>query len=171
MKLKTKFQDEDFDFGEVVEGVIVECLGKHEEELRVIATAAKGGQHTFYYSSIKKFMDDWEDYEEPKKYWFIDAYGNIVQNEITKHYGDEYTDMTYAYENQKQIGNYFETEEESEKAVERLRAWKRLKDKKFKFRKWRTADLGGDKYYFVIQAEADDADKADLDLLFSGEDS
>lgn len=64
MRLKTKFQDEDFDLGEVVDGVIVECLGKHEEELRVIVTAAKGGQHIFCYSSIKKFMDDWEDAPE-----------------------------------------------------------------------------------------------------------
>ena len=33
----------------------------------------------------------------------------------------------------KSIGNYFETEKEAEKAVERLRAWKRMKDKGFRF--------------------------------------
>lgn len=74
-----------------------------------------------------------EDYEEPKKYWFIDAFGNIVQNEITKHCGDEYTDMSNEYENQKSIGNYFETRKEAEVAVRKLKAWKRLKDKGFEF--------------------------------------
>lgn len=72
---------------------------------------------------------NFEYYKEPKKYWFIDAYGNIVQNEITKHYGDEYTDMTDAYEKQKQIGNHFETEKETEKALNKLKALKRLEDK------------------------------------------
>jgi hypothetical protein len=33
----------------------------------------------------------------------------------------------------KSIGNYFESKEEAEKAVEKLKAWKRLKDKGFKF--------------------------------------
>ena len=176
MKLKTRFQDEDFDLGEVVEGVIVECLGKHEKELRVIATAAKGGQHTFYYSSIKKFMDDWEDApEEPKKYWFIDAYGNIVQNEITKHYGDEYTDMADAYESQKQIGNYFETEEEANKALEKLKAFTRLKDKGFKFNGIEVFSEGLLEIDGVLSAlkGADNAERLkmidDLNTCFGGE--
>lgn len=77
---------------------------------------------------------NFEYYKEPKKYWFIDAYGNIVQNEITKHRGNTYTDMSSDYETQKQIGNYFETEEEAEKAVEKLKAWKRLQDYYINFR-------------------------------------
>lgn len=36
-------------------------------------------------------------------------------------------------EEYKEIGNYFETKEEAEKAVEQLKAWKRLKDKGFEF--------------------------------------
>ena len=107
MKLKTKFQDEDFDLGEVVEGVIVECLGRHEEKLRVIAPVAKGGQHTFYYSSIKKFMDDWEDAsEEPKG--IIKVKKSIFPTCVYIEYS---------------------TEKEAEKAIEKLKAWKRLKDK------------------------------------------
>ena len=35
--------------------------------------------------------------------------------------------------NRKQIGNYFETEEEAEQAVEKLKAWKRLKDNGISF--------------------------------------
>ena len=33
----------------------------------------------------------------------------------------------------REIGNYFETREESEKAVEKLKAWKRLKDRNLRF--------------------------------------
>lgn len=85
------------------------------------------------YKTIAELNDEWEVKQKPKKYWFIDAFGNIVQNEITKHYGNEYTDMSDEYERQKQIGNYFETQEEAEKAVEKLKALKRLKDKGFRF--------------------------------------
>ena len=119
--------------------------------------------------------EEWEDYEESKKYWFIDAYGNIVQNEITKHYGDEYIDMTGAYENQKQIGNYFETEEEAEKAVEKLKAWKRLKDDGLKIRKYELSG-GTDKngrFYGDICITLDISKpvyKDILQLLFGGED-
>lgn len=33
----------------------------------------------------------------------------------------------------KEIGNHFETEEEAEKAVEKLKAWKRLREARLKF--------------------------------------
>ena len=89
---------------------------------------------SFDYVSLAELNEEWEDApEEPKEYWFIDAYGGIVQNRITKHRGDAYTDMTDLYESQKEIGNYFETAEEAEKAVKKLKAWKRLKDKGFRF--------------------------------------
>lgn len=110
------------------------------------------------YDSLAELNAEWEDYEEPKKMWFISNNGQIHNDEGHERFREE----------RKQIGNYFDTQEEAEQAVEKLKAWKRMKDKKFKFREWRTADIGGDKYYFVITAEADDADKADLDLLFSG---
>lgn len=172
MKLKTKFQDEDFELGEIVEGVIVECLGKHEEELRVIATAAKGGQHAFYYSSIKKFMDEWEDApEEPKGYWHIDSDGELIY---------ESSDDGCEFDNDcKVIGNYFETKEEAEKAVDKLKAWKRLRDKGFEIESY-SIDIG-DNYYKtgqimlnlnnVMNREWDEYDrveeiKNELDLLF-----
>lgn len=78
-------------------------------------------------------LKDYEDYEdpkeskepkEPKKYWFINSGG-----ETASYYEeDEEPEDTEAC---KEIGNYFETEEEAEKAVEKLKAWKRLKDKGF----------------------------------------
>ena len=82
-------------------------------------------------SSIAELYEEWEDYEEPKEYWCIDWTGGV--NSITVLDGsDQYED------NKKEIGNYFETEEEAERAVEKLKAWKRLKDKGFKFKSWET---------------------------------
>lgn len=65
------------------------------------------------------------------------------------------------------IGNSFPTSEEAEKTVEKLRAWKRLKDKGFQWRYYAMGD--GDKFraYFSIKDGADIG--ADLDLLFSEE--
>lgn len=161
MKLKTKFQDEDFDFGEIVEGVVVECLGKHEEKIRVIATAAKGGQHTFYYSSIKKFMDDWEDApEEPKEHWCVTMYGGITRIKDDEEPIDDLIE----------IGNYFSSKEDAYDAWERLKAWKRLKDKGFRFR-WIDMQTGEIKYGFFLEEgqkiTRDDED--DLLALFGGE--
>lgn len=171
MRLETKFQDEDFELGEVVEGVIVECLGKHEKELRVIATAAKGGQHTFYYSSIKKFMDDWEDAPEEKHY-FIDNAGNVK---------DEKGHSRYRKQRQ-EIGNDFKTEEEADKAAEKLKAFTRLQDKGFKFEgikedytrilQGQNPFRTGKRYLQFNKSEDEDWMKEnwdDLDLLFSGE--
>lgn len=166
MKLKTKFQDEDFDLGEVVEGVIVECLGKHDKELRVIATAAKGGQHTFYYSSIKKFMDDWEDApEEPKEYWFITSCGAVEVRTEEEH--PAITDM------HKRFGNCFSSQEEAIKARDRQLALTRLKDKGFKVDLW---DYDGGNYQerirtgrMLFRVKDYEENDEDLDLLFGGE--
>lgn len=126
------------------------------------------------YRNLAELNAEWQDYEEPKEYWFIDAYGNIVQNKITKHRGDTYTDMTDLYENQKQIGNYFATAEEAKQAVEKLHAWKRLKDKGFGFDGWTIDDglkisictnfEGGN-----IYSESEKEIKSDLDICFGGE--
>lgn len=114
--------------------------------------------------------EEWEDApEEPKTYWFIDAYGNIVQNEITKHYGDEYTDMTAAYESQKQIGNHFETPEEAEKAVEKLKAWKRLKDTITRIDTASFDDVGTATLFIRYKGKDHKKVSEELDLLSGGE--
>lgn len=114
-----------------------------------------------YYKTLLDLTEEWEDVtEEPKKFWFIDDEGGV---EVEREEYEENLNLM------KSIGNYFETREEAEKAVDKLKAWKRLKDNAFKFKGWRTADLGADKYYFVITAESDGAAKDDLDLLFGGE--
>ena len=75
------------------------------------------------YNSLAELNSEWEDApEEPKKYWFINASGEI--NSIYEE--DEEEEDTKSC---KEIGNYFETKEEAEKAVRKLKAWKRLKDK------------------------------------------
>lgn len=170
MRLKTKFQDEDFDLGEVVEANIYHG---GNGGVKVIAEPTKGGMITFYFETLKGLNEMFEDYEEkPKGYWFIDAYGNIVQNEITKHYGDEYIDMTAAYESQKQIGNHFETPEEAEKAMEKLKAFKRLKDKGFVWQGWEEGAMDNGMCVIGCQIPENNWETdvvEDLDLLFCPE--
>ena len=74
------------------------------------------------YNSLAELNEEWKDYEEPDEIWYIDWKGDIRSADI----GDE-------WEREKEIGNYFETKEEAEKAVEKLKAFKRLKDKGFRF--------------------------------------
>jgi hypothetical protein len=62
---------------------------------------------------------------EPKDYWFIGAGGEVMKT-------DRGPDDKDAKQMQS-IGNYFETKEEAEKAVEKLKAWKRLKGGGFVF--------------------------------------
>lgn len=114
-------------------------------------------------NSLTELNEDWEDYNE-FEYWYIDNNGDVLFSDL-----DEEKIWEDLCEERKQIGNYFETKEEAELAVEKLKAWKRLSSLSFKFKGWRTADLGADKYYFVITAESDGAGKGDLDLLFGGE--
>ena len=119
MKLQTKFQDEDFDFGEVVNANIY--YGDHNR-IKVIATAARGGEHTFYFESLKGLNELFEDCEEPKDFWYIDDFSIMCGGEA------EFTDSDLGsftkkdIEKLKSISNYFETEEEAEKALEKLKA-------------------------------------------------
>ena len=110
MRLKTKFQDEDFELGEVVEANVY--YGGNGR-VKVTAEAAKGGDHTFYFETLKGMNELFEDYEEPKSgikdVWFPDV-----------------------VEGRNNVVISFEIREEAEKAVEKLKAFKRLKDKGFK---------------------------------------
>lgn len=122
----------------------------------------------FECSSLAELNEEWEDYEEPKEYWFIDAFGNIIQNKLTKHRGDAYTDMSSDYEIQKSIGNYFSSREEAQQAVEKLKAWKRLKDKGFKL-----DAVVGDTFFCLdifMCGKSYEAIKDDLNIVFGGND-
>ena len=114
--------------------------------------------------TIKNLSDieEVKDYEEPKEYWYIDWTPEIG----TYHTRDTGSD---ADERQKEIGNYFDTREEAELAVRKLKAWKRLKDEfDFKFTGWkRDEQYRGD---FIITAQDwNTSDDKLLDLLFGGE--
>lgn len=109
------------------------------------------------YRNLAELNAEWEDYEEPKfirDYWFIDSCGGINKQEA---------DILGA--NRREIGNYFESEEEAEKAVEKLKAWKRLKDKGLHVTTFYVEDGS-----LVIRAKAHNSSGAenweDLSLVF-----
>lgn len=119
----------------------------------------------YRYNSLAGLNKEWEDYEEPKEYWAIDCF--VPDDDLVSQFSNCSESVI---ENRKSIGNYFETEEEAEKAVEKLKAWKRLKDKGFKFDKWNNTSAGPYMpiwFYFEEDTLLEDI-KSDLDLLFGG---
>lgn len=116
---------------------------------------------------IKSLVDleGWEDYEEPdNNYWYIDDMGRI---QFSSEVLDEIDGCPNNGLSRKLFGNYFETREEAEKAVEKLKAWKRLKDKGFRFYDWKTEP----NYCLVFDWNVDIKLHElydDLDLLFGG---
>ena len=114
------------------------------------------GARDFDCNSLAELNERWEDYEEPKEHWYIDWDGKLMVS------SDE-----EGWKAAISIGNYFETKEEAEKAVEKLKAWKRLKDKGFVINDWAVA-YNNEIRLFGCYSKA--GVKDDLDLLFGGED-
>ena len=118
---------------------------------------------TYGFTSIKQLNEEWEDYEEPKGYWFINT---ACHEPVTFVQGGP-------HQSDLEIGNYFETKEDAERAVEKLKAWERLKDKgfarvlKINFRNCCIAK--GKEIKFKMYSE-DEEVLEDLDLLFTTED-
>jgi len=113
----------------------------------------------YFNSKLGKICKEWEDYEEPKEFWFVDSAGEVQDTTYVTDY-----DKT----NLRKFGNYFETKEEAEKAVEKLKAWKRLKDVGFKFKDFSRLN---DQAY-IIRATSNESWTNlydDLELLFGGE--
>lgn len=81
--------------------------------------------------------------DENQKYYFLDSNG-LVYDSI---WADDSIDHSRF-----EIGNCFQTKEEAEKAVEKLKAWKRLKDSGLKFKDWNKSNY--DKT-FCINAEVE----------------
>lgn len=158
MKLKTKFQDVIFDTGEVVDAF---CYGE-ADRIRVNAYANDNerGEYNYYYNSIKDFTDHWEDApEEPKKHYEILGVGAVIEREDNE-------DEIFRNQNQREIANYFETEEEAKKAVEKLKAWKRLKANGFKFTEW---SVGFDNALIIKANYTRGGIYDDMNLIFGGE--
>lgn len=114
------------------------------------------------YDSIEALYENWEDYKEHKEYWHI--FGTNIMH------SQEGFDELYDKRN-KEIGNFFETEEETKKAVEKLKAWKRLKDNGLKFNRWIILEEPKTPHIkLAIEAEINVPDSPyDLNLLFGGE--
>lgn len=130
------------------------------------------GEQIRQYDSLAELNEEWEDYEEPKeKGYFIDIRARKIK---------VVADISLARCKRRsfqELGLYFDTREEAEKAVEKLKAWKRLKDKGFRFIGW---DFNGSQNYRTFDCFLDirknlnnpkdtDGIRADLDLLFGGE--
>jgi hypothetical protein len=125
------------------------------------------------YNSLTELNEEWEDVlEEPKKHYEILAMGVVMEREDAE-------DEIFRNQGQREIGNYFLSREEAEKAVEKLKAITRLKKCGFKFEGYADIDRanGGD---IVIYAHVDIPNNnlleeaqpdmlKDLDLIFGGE--
>lgn len=140
---------------DLVQGYIKDSYYGQKIEIKPVAISNKEG---YIYDSLAELNSEWEDYEEPKEYW------HIFGTNITK--TQDGLDEVYDKRN-KEIGNYFESKEEAEKAVEKLKAWKRLKDNGFRFIDHidRDSGQGMTRYEWDGYVHGED-----LDLLFSQED-
>ena len=126
----------------------------------ILKTGSGGWEDGLTYGTLEELNEEWEDYNE-LEYWYIDNNGDILFSDL-----DDDKLWKDLAEERNEIGNYFETKEEAEKAVEKLKAIKRLKDKGFRFESW----FGGSKLIsFRIGEWADEDIAKDLDLLFGGE--
>lgn len=128
--------------------------------------------NTYWAKTLKEIADKWEEIEEPKEHWYI-AYNGIV--ECFEY--DDWQYMEFNWQDKlKQIGNYFETKEEAEQAVRRLKAFKRLRDKGFEFNPVDKYEaLCGNGFNIPItatmppEAYTDVEVSKDLDTCFGGE--
>lgn len=81
---------------------------------------------THYYKTMRGVFKEWKVIKEQKKYWYISDDGEVYG--LSDYYvGSEIEDA------HREIGNLFEIKEDAEQAVEKLKAWKRLKDNGISF--------------------------------------
>lgn len=109
--------------------------------------------------TLAEINEEWEDYEEPKDYYFIRDDGAGI--------GYSPIGNCPCAKCREEIGNYFETKEEAEQAVEKLKAWKRLKDKGFKFKDFSRLNARAATAYASFDEDWSEI-YDDLDLLFGG---
>ena len=151
MKLRNKKTGEIHDITQVV--------FLHDMDKKFVIYSKTEG-HNYAYKNLAELNEEWEDYEEPKVFWYI--------------YGDQVLKAKCdgVIENMnKHIGNYFETEEEAEKAIEKLKAWKRLKDKGFRFTNWEFRDVLDGNLVIEAKLNFDNSNKIqrNLEICFGGE--
>lgn len=159
--------------GEIVELIEIVRIDDVSNEFYLRLSDKEGRTFKVGINSLAELNEEWEDYEESKDFWFIDP-EILIACESTN---PLLCDKKVAIETMKQIGNYFETREEAEKAVEKLKAVKRLKDKGFRFKMWEWEYIYDDNISgeLIIKAHIDDATDSDgkytkdLDICFGDE--
>ena len=119
------------------------------------------------YTSLAELNEEWEDCQD--RPFVIDMWEDGYICDVK--FGVELEGIERA----KECGLYFETREEAEKAVEKLKAWKRLKDKGFSFDPVdRYEALCGNGFNIPItatmppEAYTDTEVSKDLDICFGG---
>lgn len=144
------------------------CFANWNDPVLIIMD--KDGVQLAKYNSLAEMNAEWEDApEEPKEYWYISDFGYVFNHEINN------KSVKSTIEEMKSIGNYFLSKEEAEKAVEKLRAWKRVKrdlvslhwqrERDGSFSVWGEFKTGN-----TLRADVYlDIHSKDLDICFGGE--
>lgn len=117
----------------------------------------------WYKYGLDLLAEWWEYHEEPKIIWYIDWKGRVQSAANEK----------YDWAKEKSIGNYFEVKEQAEKAVEKLKAWQRLKAKGFVWQDWEEGSMDNGTCVIGCQIPENNWETdvvEDLDLLFGGGD-
>ena len=149
MKLRNKKTGE---IADLSEGFIKDTYNGEMIQIKPVAISNKEG---YLYGSLAELNAEWED--APEEHWTIGHDGAIFKLSEWENENDH-----------EEIGNYFETKEEAEKAVEKLKAWKRLKDAGFEFKGWKVLDHDSPRIYFNVYRKNSDDIVPFLDLLFGG---
>lgn len=117
------------------------------------------------YTSLAELNEEWEDYEESKGNWTIDPINEDCIDDGRYTTPDE-------LERYEELGLKFNTREEAELAVRKLKAWKRLKDDGITY----SLDEGDGTPYIIIHSKEEKGPVQkvlrvleDLTLLFGGE--
>lgn len=147
-------------------GEIVEYISFKTDNSQICLYVFDTAKH-YYYNSLSELNAEWGDYEEPKGFFEIEWSGDVCKTDVEGY--------DHAILGAKSIGNHFETKE-AEKAVEKLKAFTRLKDGGFRFNGYTHYDWNGNESP-AIAFEYSDFDKmfddaqvvADLDICFGGE--
>ena len=139
----------------------MELRNKKTGEIVPASNIAVGtGKDGKWYDSLAELNKEWEDYEEDELFYVISAEHKSGYECVLK---EEYPEICKVA---KELGIGFETEKEAMKAVEKLKAWKRLKDSGFK-----PVVCKQDQYLYFEACWGDNygGKMSDLDLLFGGE--
>lgn len=107
MRLKTKFQDKDFELGEVTD---VDITTTPNGRIEVYARTKRGILVVKSYNSISEFISDWEDVPEESKGSALDLMILTLTNFIENEPDEDKVDL-----------------EDCKQVLEKLKAWQNIK--------------------------------------------